>query len=363
MRFLSVFSGVGGLDLGLEWAGWSCVGMCEQDEFCRSVLAHNFPGVPICGDVRDLTDPPEADAFVGGFPCQDISTAGKGAGIDGERSGLWSEFHRLIRGARPRWVIAENVPALRNRGADRVLGDLEGEGYTCWPLVVGARHVGAPHRRDRVFIVAHRGGERSQGFVEARSAPRATQRNGGATLAHRDGERCNVKRGAAGLGERDADGCDATPGALGDTASIGCGQGQRDIHAGQPGVRRAGGELADAGCVSDQRRGVSADLGSSPREAERDNEQRQRNGRTVRDGFGSFPPARDDYPRWRGVLEADLDLAPALAVERQICRVADGVPERLGRRWRRRALRALGNAVVPQVGEAIGRAILRTEAA
>ncbi|MFI4881405.1 MAG: DNA cytosine methyltransferase, partial [Phycisphaerales bacterium JB064] len=159
MRLLSLFTGIGGMDLGLERAGFEVVGMCEMDAFCRRVLARWWPGAPVFEDVRSVTGVSvrEAcgpiDAVCGGFPCQDISTAGKGAGIDGERSGLWREMHRVIRETEPRWVIAENVPALRARGADRVLDDLEASGYACWPVVVGARHVGAPHRRDRVFIV------------------------------------------------------------------------------------------------------------------------------------------------------------------------------------------------------------------
>ena len=97
---------------------------------------------------------PGADLIVGGFPCQDISLAGQGAGIAGPRSGLWTHMERLVAECRPRWVVAENVPGLRSRGADRVCHGLEALGYACWPLVVGAVHAGAPHRRQRVWVVA-----------------------------------------------------------------------------------------------------------------------------------------------------------------------------------------------------------------
>jgi DNA (cytosine-5)-methyltransferase 1 len=160
LTHLSLFAGIGGIDLGLSRAGSRCVGMVEIDPFCRAVLAKNFPGVPLFQDVRSFDARAFAgsvDLVAGGFPCQDISVAGKGAGIDGARSGLWSEMLRVVREVRPAWVLAENVPALRTRGADRVLGDLEGEGYACWPLLVGAGDVGAPHRRQRVWIVAHAG--------------------------------------------------------------------------------------------------------------------------------------------------------------------------------------------------------------
>lgn len=92
----------------------------------------------------------------GGFPCQDASLAGRGGGIEGARTGLWSEMARIVGECRPRWVLAENVPGLRSRGADRVCADLEALGYRVWPLVVGAVHAGAPHRRRRVFVVARR---------------------------------------------------------------------------------------------------------------------------------------------------------------------------------------------------------------
>jgi hypothetical protein len=129
LNYLSLFAGIGGIDLGLARAGFRCVGMVEIDPFCRAVLAKNFPGVPLFSDVRDFDARPFAgsvDLVAGGFPCQDISVAGKGAGIEGSRSGLWSHMHCVVRVLRPAWVLAENVPALRTRGADRVLGEGNG---------------------------------------------------------------------------------------------------------------------------------------------------------------------------------------------------------------------------------------------
>ena len=161
MRFLSLFSGIGGMDLGLEMAGWSCAGQVEINRFALAVLAKHWPDTYRWNDVKSLTADDvrlrvgNIDAIVGGFPCQDISVAGLGAGVEhGERSGLWREFYRLVCGLRPRWVVIENVSALRTRGADTVLGDMEEAGYTCWPCVVGADTVGAPHRRERVIILA-----------------------------------------------------------------------------------------------------------------------------------------------------------------------------------------------------------------
>ena len=160
-RVLDLFSGIGGFSLGLERAGMKTVAFCEQDGYARRVLKKHWPDVWLYEDVRTLTakrlrkDGLNPNVICGGFPCQDISTAGKGAGISGERSGLWKEMLRLIKEVKPVWVIAENVPALRSRGADEVLADLEGAGYAAWPTVVGAVNVGAKHRRERVWLVAY----------------------------------------------------------------------------------------------------------------------------------------------------------------------------------------------------------------
>lgn len=159
---LDLFSGIGGFSLGLEATGaFRTVAFCESDPFARRVLAKHWPTVRRYQDVRRLdaarlaADGIAADVVAGGFPCQDISAAGLGAGLDGERSGLWREMRRLVGELRPRWVVAENVPRLRTLGADEVLGDLESLGYAVWPCVVGAVHAGAPHPRRRVWIMAY----------------------------------------------------------------------------------------------------------------------------------------------------------------------------------------------------------------
>ncbi len=160
MIVLDLFSGIGGLSLGLHWAGMRTAAFCEADPFCRGVLARHWPGVPVYPDIARLTgerlwqDGIRPDVLCGGFPCQDASLAGRGAGLDGARTGLWSHMARLVAECRPGWVVAENVPGLRSRGADRVLADLEALGYACWPLVVGAVHAGAPHLRRRLWLVA-----------------------------------------------------------------------------------------------------------------------------------------------------------------------------------------------------------------
>ena len=157
LTFGELFAGIGGFSLGLERAGMQCCWQVEIDNYARRVLQKHWPNVRRHDDVR--TFPPAGDYSVdvicGGFPCQDISVAGKGAGLAGARSGLWHEFSRIIGNLRPRYVIVENVAALLARGMDTVLGDLSTLGYGAEWHVIPASAVGAPHRRDRVWVVAY----------------------------------------------------------------------------------------------------------------------------------------------------------------------------------------------------------------
>lgn len=169
LRVLSLFAGIGGFDLGLErTGGFETVAFCEIDPFCQRVLAKHWPGVPIYGDVRELlagtlsADGITVDVICGGFPCQDISEAGKRAGIDGERSGLWAEYARLICEIRPGFVIVENVAALLGRGISRVLGDLASLGYDAEWDCVGADALGASQHRQRLWILAYPNNARLQ---------------------------------------------------------------------------------------------------------------------------------------------------------------------------------------------------------
>lgn len=166
MRVLDLFSGIGGFSLGLERAGMKTVAFCEIEEYPCKVLTKHWPDIPIYNDVRELTyDRLRADGITGidvitgGFPCQDISLAGKQAGIDGERSGLWSECARLLREIRPRYAIFENVTALisgeRGKWFERVLWDISQVGYDAEWHCIPASAVGAPHRRDRVWIICY----------------------------------------------------------------------------------------------------------------------------------------------------------------------------------------------------------------
>ncbi len=156
LTFGSLFAGIGGLDLALERAGMTCKWQVENNEFCQKVLTKHWPNVPKYGDIRECGDNLEpVNLICGGFPCQDVSVAGKRAGITGSRSGLWSEFDRIIRVLRPRFVLVENVPGLlgAHGGLGDVLGDLAALGYDAEWDCIPAAAVGAPHLRYRVWIV------------------------------------------------------------------------------------------------------------------------------------------------------------------------------------------------------------------
>lgn len=163
ITFGSLFAGIGGMDLGLERSGMKCVWQVENDPYAIRVLEKHWPNVARYRDVqyflgskrwRRVREAWSVDVICGGFPCQDISNAGDKFGIRGRRSGLWGEYFRIVRLLRPRFVVVENVSALLVRGMDRVLGDLASCGYDaewdCFP----AACIGAPHVRDRVFLLA-----------------------------------------------------------------------------------------------------------------------------------------------------------------------------------------------------------------
>lgn len=219
MTFGSLFAGIGGFDLGLERAGMEVRWQVEIDPFCRAVLAKHWPQVRRYEDVREVgaynLEP--VDLVCGGFPCQDISYAGAGAGIDGSRSGLWSEYARVIRELRPGFVVVENVAALLNRGISRVLGDLAECGYDAEWHCIPASAFGAPHERERVWLVAYpnQSGQRAifdaQDWLSEIEAPFLWQSFRAVDLKVWLSAYCELPRDANGLPE----GMDERAGALG----------------------------------------------------------------------------------------------------------------------------------------------------
>jgi DNA (cytosine-5)-methyltransferase 1 len=158
MRIGSLFSGIGGLELGLERSGLGAtIWQVEIDPFARKVLAKHWPDVPRYEDVRlvGAHNLEPVDVICGGFPCQDVSSAGKKVGLDGAKSGLWTEFCRIIGEMLPRYAVVENVKSGKNRWLCKVRQDLHLLGYDSTAIEISAASVGAPHRRDRVFVIAN----------------------------------------------------------------------------------------------------------------------------------------------------------------------------------------------------------------
>jgi len=381
MTFGSLFAGIGGLDLGLERAGMQCRWQVEIDEYCTQVLEKHWPGVKRYGDIRKLSgdELEPVDLICGGFPCQDLSVAGKQEGIEGTRSILWFEFARLVRRLGPRWVLIENVPGLLVHGAmRRVVGELARLGYVgCWRSL-RASEFRASHLRKRVFLVAYRDGERCGEAGGLRSGTFALSGSGSQDVADRErygGHQGRTESGGQ-QGRSDVVECD---GKLGDS--------QRTRWE-QTGIRcdeQAGSE-SEAGCgdLADASNGflpaafrqpVERDGSGSAGEILSDSlsEGLEIRGRERGDHAAqcatperdcrtlpAFAPGPAD-PRWPAILEHYPWLAPAL--ESPVRGVADGISRDLERAMRHRTKRLgrLGNAVVPQAAQWIGEKILALE--
>jgi len=320
LTVLDLFSGIGGFSLGLEkTGGFQTIEFCEIEPFCRKVLNKHWPGVPIHDDIRTLSRPRGyADVICGGFPCQDLSYAGKGAGINaGTRSGLWADYARIIGEVRPRYVIVENVSALLTRGLDRVLGDLAQIGYDAEWHSIPASAVGAPHRRDRIWIVAYPntpirwGGEKREPFWNGKPSLHGEE---GKTTAHTSGR---------------GHGCN----------------GVRETREGQP--VDTGAHLAHP---------ESQRIRTGLRESKQAGEWWGRSGDSSGEISHPHNTGRTQQRLTIPIAEelAAVECGGGWTTEPDVGRVAHGVPSRVDR------LKSLGNAVVPQIPELIGRAILKS---
>ena len=287
----SLFSGIGGFDLGFHWAGIKTVWSVEIDEYARKVFHKNFPDVKQYSDIHEVGahNLEQVDIISGGFPCQDISVAGKRAGITGARSGLWFEMFRVCSELRPRYIVIENVANLLRLGLDRVLADLASIGFDAEWACISARDVGARHLRKRIWIVAYPASQGLEGSI-------------------------NQEGQIAGLRED-----------VSDTKSERCGQVQRECTE-KLLPKNEDTQKFEGGCGN-----VSY--------ADQFNDD---NG-----GYGAGKVFGEEQTRlWQ---------SEHWLVEPAICRVADGIPNRVDR------LKCLGNAVVPQIPLILAKTILRIE--
>lgn len=168
MQYASLFTGIGTADYAAQLLGWPITFVCENDKYCSGLLEQQYPGVPNLGDIttaRFGTFKGMVNILTGGFPCQDISRAGKGKGIDGKKSGLWRHFHRAIAVLRPEFVLIENSIDLKTKGLDKVIHDLARIGYNCEWEPFSAAEFGADHIRERLWVLAYPNSFRRQGLL------------------------------------------------------------------------------------------------------------------------------------------------------------------------------------------------------
>jgi len=356
-QVLDLFSGIGGFSLGLEaTGGFDTVAFCECDKKARLVLDKHWPGVKQYDDVKELNasileqDDIKPDIICGGFPCQDLSLANKNAlGLDGERSGLWSEYARLIGEIRPRYAIVENVATLLFRGVGRVLGDLAEIGYDAEWHCVPASAVGAPHRRDRIWIIAYCNPDSDGESISTEhdeKEPRVQE---------------HVSQPQQGNGEQGSHRKSKVPqpGCIRQDVS----DTMRELQAERrerPSVEEKGGGWEDQ-----QGRGDS-NVGERPvRTARCDTQETGRRKHDVSDPSGErfqgCPVHKSGSKKGERIIKRSSfargvgETRRHWAVEPNVGRVANGVPNRVDR------IMQLGNAVVPQIPYLIGLAILERE--
>lgn len=356
----SLFSGIGGIDYGFEATGkFQVIWQSEIEEYACKVLKKNWPKVPNLGDITkiDWSEVEVPDVLVGGFPCQDISIAGRGVGIDGERSGLWKEFAEAIRVLRPKLVVVENVPMLLRRGVDVVLGDLALCGYDAEWTIISAQSVGAWHKRDRLFIVAYPSQPKGPSEFDRGGGEQGARESGGGVgqivLANSNSQRLQRHRRSEVFDEIRGK----------ETIGVLCRRNRGSIWRADPAdledTRR---ELREQRSEVEGIDGPLHQDGTSRGDIERPSE-------ALRDS--------DNGDIWEegGLSDGASDTTGSSevggrGVESPMGRLVDGVSPWMDcytpritkdNRNRSNRLKCLGNAVVPQVAEAVANMIIRSE--
>jgi len=341
MKFLSLFSGIGGFDLGLERAGMECVGQVEKDPYCLKILAKHWPDVKRIEDIHNARGDEfgTVDLVCGGFPCQPFSCAGKRDGTKDDRH-LWPEMFRVIQTVGPPWVIGENVRGIltieQGMVFESVLSDLESIGYEVQPFIIPACSVNAPHRRDRVWIIANLPGweneRRERGELESSTTGRESG-NATTCACSEDADVTNAPSG--GLGElRRTPGSNGQPDGIRTDVTDPDSSGLRERRGGEPNEQEHG--TTEYACEN------AADTESQPE-------------REPADETVPVATCRETRAEPESRFRGGHDGLPF---------VLDGIaPTVTGCKNRNARLKALGNAVVPQIVEEIGRAIMETDRA
>ena len=358
MQLLDLFSGIGGFHLAAEWV-WGdeleCVGHVEIDPFCQKVLNKHWPGVPIYDDIRKIKGEQfgAVDIITGGFPCQPFSQAGKRKGKADDRF-LWPEMLRVIEEVQPRWVLGENVAGIVNMELDNVLSDLESKGYETQAFIIPACAVDAKHRRDRVWIV---------GYSKSSNARQLKKQNSGHKgevlsknrigLWHELSRPSQILANSTNSTNRtergQAEKTNGIPCECGQTGCAGVSGGTNsrtevlaDTRSNATGATGRGGGTEERNIpqdITNNRDGVWGESAKCSSDASNTTNQRLEREKS-----------KSEFSRGQSGLLAECS---QWQPESDVGRVAHGVPDRVDR------LKSLGNAVVPQVAEFIGKIILK----
>tara|TARA_R100000808_G_scaffold1302_1_gene6058 strand:- start:1102 stop:2160 length:1059 start_codon:yes stop_codon:yes gene_type:complete len=345
MKVLDLFSGIGGFSLGLEWAGMSTVAMCEKDPYCRKILTKHWPDLTIHEDIRNLDGKEYTNAIdlvAGGFPCQPFSVAGKRKGADDDRH-LWPEMLRVIKEAKPRWVIGENVFGFINMALDDVQADLEREHYEVRKFVLPAVAVDAKHRRDRIFLVAYSNSPAVWNLPERQAQGRDNLQAGRQAITPHDGPSQSM----------------ANPNSSWELQQEGD----------QQEIRGWSGNSSQQDVANSYSEGL--EIGQDLRENhEQELSPSERSGSERREDVANSHGTRGEaglsgQESWQEGNSGELDHqghqqswrkgSREWPAEPCVGRVADGVPNRVDR------IKGLGNAVVPQLIQAIGELVIEAD--
>ena len=361
LRHVDLCSGIGGFSLGFEWAELSTpILFCDTDPWCRKILAKNFPNVPIATDVKELANDPErtvpdCDILTAGYPCQPFSVAGKQKGTEDDRH-IWPYILRIVAQKRPTWCVFENVYGHVALGLDQVLADLEAEGYATRTFIVPACGVNAPHRRDRLWIVAHSTGNRDR--RDTRKLPQtneqAQKERSEKRLFQSDPTSEVYREDVAYTDTRLSNRENEEVRTRGNTFdSSGTGSGTEDVaHSEgiiQNGIRGEANQVSDRGNTRlELECGSYRQFSGEPEQNVADTQSEQSTPDDNGGEQGAVSEPQQVQPRgsdsWGG-RGCNWETEP------DVGRVAHGIPRRVDR------LKGLGNAIVPQIAMNIGLAI------
>ena len=370
LKVLDLFSGIGGFSLALESTGhFQTIGFVENDEYCQAVLQHHFPEVPILGDIKNVTKetvPTRPDVICGGFPCQPFSVAGDQRAKDDPRH-LWPEMLRIIKEQKPTWIVGENVSGLVKLGLDEILDEMEDQGYSTRTFNIPAFSVGAPHQRQRLWIIGHLGDPEHNG------SPTPERQRGLLKQPEEPKKQISIWELE---GTSSASGDVANPDNEGVRSRIGGDDFDYEEESGEGGIDGEGSAGDDEWYDTSPTQDEGMDVSDTDNTRDRTQEHRvdkdgkknikgrqehtqsksSRHGADIPDPNGKgLQGQRKKYKLPKSKRKREIGGSSWWDVEPNVGRVAYGVPNRVFK------LRALGNSIIPQIAQKIGYAIIEAE--